>query len=378
VNQTSLSQADRHHIECWLQTIKSVGASSYRLIPTKNKSMKRFFIGIDFSKLKFDAVLFDGKTTTVLDMKEFKNQESGFKAMTKWIKSMTTSDSSRWLFCGEHTGLYCIAFGKYMVQKKYDFWLEPGLRIKYSQGMTRGKSDKIEAIQIADYAYRHRDKAVYHQGLNPLLEQLKDLIAYRNRLIDNKKSLEVSCNELIRVKVDNTTAEYIYQDSQKMIQSLISSIKTVEAKIQEILYQEACLKENYDLLISIKGIGMINAVLVLVFTGNFTLFSDARKFGCYCGVVPFEHSSGTSVKGRDKISHLANKSVKTSLTQAARTAVMHDASLKAYYQRKKLEGKPDRLIINNVRNKLIHRMFAVVKTRRKYENNYQHPLQFAA
>ena len=123
---------------------------------------------------------------------------------------------------------------------------------------------------------------------------------------------------------------------------------------------------------------MVNAVLVLIFTGNFTLFTDARKFGCYCGVVPFEHTSGTSVRGRNKISHLANKSVKTSLTQAARTAVMHDPVLKQYYQRKKLEGKPDRLIINNIRNKMIHTMFALIKSRQKYESNYHHPLQTAA
>lgn len=340
--------------------------------------MKRFFIGIDFSKLKFDAALFDGDANCLLDCSTFENNETGFNEMMKWIKTFTRTDSKDWLFCGEHTGLYCIALSKFMLKKGCDLWLEPGLRIKYSQGMTRGKSDKADAIQIADYAFRHQDKAVSYQGLDPALEQVKDLMAYRNRLIESKKSLEVASKELMRVKETDTTVNYIYNDSQKMIQSLIDSIKSVELKIHDLIHQDASITENYNILTSIKGIGMVNAVLVLIFTGNFTLFTDARKFGCYCGVVPFEHTSGTSVRGRNKISHLANKSVKTSLTQAARTAAMHDPVLKQYYQRKKLEGKPDRLIINNIRNKMIHTMFALIKSRQKYESNYHHPLQTAA
>jgi transposase len=340
--------------------------------------MKKIFIGIDFSKLKFDAAILNGETSQIIDCKEFKNEGTGYNEMLKWIQNHTKMPSKDWLFCGEHTGLYCVEFSKFTNIKGYDFWLEPGLRIKQSQGMTRGKNDKIDAIRIANYAYRHKDQAVCYKSRDLILEQIKDLMAYRNRLIEAKKAIEVSSKELIRVKTNDKIAQYISDDSNILINTYKNKIKDAEDLIMELVRKEEELKENYDLLTSIKGIGMINSILVLVFTNNFTLFSDARKFGCYCGVVPFSHSSGTSVGKRDKISQLANKSIKASLTQAARTAVMYDAVLKAYYERKLKEGKNKKLVINNVRNKLIHIMFATIKSRQKYEANYIHPLQQAA
>ncbi|MFI5132002.1 MAG: transposase [Chitinophagales bacterium] len=108
----------------------------------------------------------------------------------------------------------------------------------------------------------------------------------------------------------------------------------------------------------------------LIKTKNFTRFTNGKKFSCYCGSAPFEHSSGTSIKKRTRISHLADKSMKTLLTQAAKTAIQHDKELKQYYQRRTDMGKSKRSTMNVVRNKLIHRMFAVIKRQTPYINQY--------
>ena len=105
-------------------------------------------------------------------------------------------------------------------------------------------------------------------------------------------------------------------------------IRNCEKLIESLIKQDISLSINYKLMNSVKGIGLVNAVLILVATANFTLFDDARKFGCYCGVVPFEYSSGTSVRGRTRVSHMANKKIKTALTQAAQNSVMYDPVLK--------------------------------------------------
>lgn len=340
--------------------------------------MKRFFIGIDFSKQKFDAAIFDSVESLTIEVREFENAEDGYKLMLKWVKQTTKFAAKECFFCGEHTGLYSLEFSKFSLKEGLDFWLESGLKIKQSFGMVRGKTDKTDAILIAEYAFRFQDKAVLFKGVDQVLEQIKDLYAFRKRLLDFKNSLKVSSRELYRVKSDDNIASYINDNSAEIIMKIESQIKDIEKRIRELLKLNSQVWENYQFLTSIKGIGMINALLALIVTGNFTLFTDPRKYGCYSGVVPFSHKSGTSVRGKDRVSHMANKMVKANLTQAARCAVRFDPNLRQYYQRKILEGKNERLVINNVRNKLIHIMFAVVRNRQKYDENFQHSLSKAA
>ncbi len=98
----------------------------------------------------------------------------------------------------------------------------------------------------------------------------------------------------------------------------------------------------------------------------FTRYENAKQLACYCGVVPFEHSSGTSIKKRSKVHHMANKTLKKQLHLCALSAKTYDPELKAYFERKVKEGKPKMLVINNVRNKLVHRICAVIKKQQPY------------
>jgi len=340
--------------------------------------MKKIFIGIDFSKLKFDASICNGETKEKIGSHTFVNEMSGFNESIKWIASMTKTKRSEWLFCGEFTGIYSYALPVFLSKKKIDICLESGLRIKLTQGIQREKTDPVDAFKIAEYASRHEDKLRLFTPLSETLDGLKDLLAFRERLIKAKKMFQISSKELKLVKQKGVIAEYINVDSRLEMKSLEDKIKSCENKMKELIKSELDLNENYEFLISIKGIGLVNAVTMLAITANFTSFTDPRKFGCYCGVVPFRYTSGTTVKGRTKISKLANKKVKSLLTQAARTCIMHDAEMKSYYQRKIAEGKSDKIVINNVRNKLIHRMFAVVLNKTKYDPNYLNPLKQAS
>ena len=140
--------------------------------------------------------------------------------------------------------------------------------------------------------------------------------------------------------------------------------------MQKIMDSATELKENYELLTGIKGIGAVNAIAFIILTDNFTLFDNPRQFACHTGMAPFGQESGTSIHKTPRTSKTANKDMKPLLTQAARCAVRYNAELRTYYQRKISEGKKDKVVINNVRNKLIHRVFAVVKHRTPYMDNY--------
>ena len=136
------------------------------------------------------------------------------------------------------------------------------------------------------------------------------------------------------------------------------------------------MQNSLRLLSSIPGIGLVTAVALILATNNFTAFDDGRKFASYCGVAPFEHTSGTSIRGRTvrrtaKTSHLANKRIKTLLSNEAASAIQSDEELKAYFHRKVAEGKSRRgtakmVVINAIRAKLINRVFATINRGTEY------------
>lgn len=336
--------------------------------------MKKLFIGIDFSKLKFDVAVLNGDTKEIVSTNIFDNQANGYAEFVAWVKENFVCKKSHILFCGEHTGYYSSNLSIFLAESGYDLWLVSGLQMKLSQGIKREKTDKIDACYIADYAFRYQDKAFIYSPVSTALQEMKDLLSYRERLVEFKKILVTSAGEMKNVRTTESS-DYINEQSHKQIKDLSQRISDCEKRIESVIKQDVSLATNYKLMNSVKGIGLVNAALILAATANFTLFTDPRKFGCYCGVVPFKHSSGTSVRGKTRISHLANKKIKTALTLAARNSVRYDPELKAYYERKIAEGKNKFLAINNVRNKLIHRIFAVVRDGQKYNENYIHPLR---
>ena len=339
--------------------------------------MKKVFIGIDFSKLKFDVAIYSVESKAIVSTEVFENEEVVFDLFLKWVKEKTSCSKSGILFCGEHTGYYSGKLSLFLHEAGYDMWLVSGLEMKLTQGIKRNKTDRVDACKIAEHAYRYQDKVVLFQPVSKALEEIRELLSYRERLVETRKVLTTSAQEMKRVK-DNTSCDYVYQDSIGYIKRMNASVRDCEKRIEALLKQDISLKTNYKLVSSVVGIGLVNAALILVATDNFTKFDNPRKFGCYCGVVPFEHSSGSSVRGKTRVSKMANRRIKTTLTLAARNSVRFDPELKEYYERKISEGKNSWLVLNNVKNKLIHRIFAVVRDGQMYEKQYIHPLKQAA
>lgn len=339
--------------------------------------MKKVFIGIDFSKLKFDAAIYSADTKTIVSSEVFDNEQSSYVSFLQWVKKNTHCQKSGLLFCGEHTGYYSGNLSVFLYESGYDMWLVSGLEMKLTQGIKRSKTDRIDACRIAEYAYRYQDKVQLYQPASKSLDEIRELLSYRERLVETRKVLTTSAKEMKRVK-NNGSCDYIYQESLEYIRKINASVRDCEKRIEALLKKDTALITNYKLVSSVVGIGLVNAALILVATANFTLFDSPRKFGCYCGVVPFEHSSGTSVRGKKRVSKMANRNLKTKLTLAAQNAVRFDPELKEYYQRKLNDGKNNWLVLNNVKNKLIHRIFAVVRDGQMYEKQHIHPLKQVA
>lgn len=110
--------------------------------------------------------------------------------------------------------------------------------------------------------------------------------------------------------------------------------------------------------------------MTIAYTENFTSFTDPRKYAVYVGVIPFDNSSGTSIKGKKRVSQFANKEIKQELNQAAKAAITHDHEIKDYAERK-LKNKCYPLVLNNVKFKLILRMFSLVNRGEMFVENYR-------
>lgn len=142
----------------------------------------------------------------------------------------------------------------------------------------------------------------------------------------------------------------------------------MKKQILEVVNSDDSVKKNYELLLSIKGVGLVNAITTIVATGNFTRFQTARQYAKFCCVAPLSCQSGTSVKSGDHISKAGHNEIKSTLTEAARSAIIHDKQLKAYYERKRAEGKAHGCVMNAVKFKIICRMFAVIQRQTPYVN----------
>ncbi len=142
----------------------------------------KIFVGIDISKKTFDAALLSSYHPLAVRHACFNQNINGFHAFIAWL---TEQDAplSEVLFCMEHTGIYINGLVNYLLSVQANLWVEMPLRIKRTIGLQRGGDDKVAAINIAQYAYRYRDTAKLWKPLHTAIEQLRHLVAQRDRLI---------------------------------------------------------------------------------------------------------------------------------------------------------------------------------------------------
>jgi transposase len=325
---------------------------------------KDFFIGIDVSKETLDVAVASTKNHI-----RVANSTAGFKQLMTWLKSLNIELSACW-FVFEYTGGYEYKLVQFCSSKGIAFTRFAGLEIKKSMGMQRGKSDKVDSKRIAEHGYEKLEKLTPHTSESAVIIRIKQLLTQRSGFIKDRKAHEHRAKELMAMmelsKTDPLVKNYI--SAAEFAREMTTN---TEKLIMQEVNTDGDVQLNFKLLTSIPGIGPVNALMAIAYTENFKRFADGRKFGSYCGVVPFEHSSGTSIKGKSMVHYMANKEIKASLSMAARATMTYDTEMKLYYQRRKEMGKHPMSIINEIRFKLILRMFAVVKKQRLYVDNYK-------
>jgi transposase len=314
----------------------------------------KWFVGVDISKKTLDATLFDKMALKRSPHIVVSNNLKGFKELLKWLNKQCLS-CDELLICMEHTGVYGNDLAIFLSQKSIAYSMVSPLHIKRSLGLTRGKNDKVDSFLISRFCYLHREEIKISKLPLVTIQKLRGLINERERLVKMQTTEKQVLKEL-NVQNSETSIERV----KTRLSYFVSDIDSIENEIKQIISADTEIRKNYILIRSVIGIGLVNAVLFIVYSNNFQGFTDARKYACYSGVAPFENSSGTSIRGKTKVSHLANKRIKANLSNGARSAVQNDPELRLYYNKKAQEGKKHGVIMNAVKFKLITRVFAVV------------------
>lgn len=322
--------------------------------------MKNFklVIGIDISKNTLDLCIIKDPGNRQHEFLQVCNCRKGIESIFKVLKKYEVPDSEL-LFCFENTGVYGIPLCYGLQNKEITYSMVPAIEIKRDKGLTRGKSDKTDAKDIALYAITHLHKLSFTQLPESDLMRLKLLLAERDKLVKaitlfkaTKESKDFLSKEL---------SNEILKHNSKTISILRKQLSEIENLIKSIIRQNEKIDKQLNLIQSVPGVGPQTAIQLIVSTRCFTAFDNWRKLACYAGVAPFEYTSGTSIKGKTKVSHMADKKLKSLLNMAALAAKKHDKQFKDYYERKTKEGKNGMLVMNALRCKILSRVFATIK-----------------
>jgi transposase len=322
-----------------------------------------FTLGVDVSKNTLDVCCAEIKQHI-----QIKNGTEGFVQFKKWCRTFDIKLQKCFLVM-EYTGGYEYKLIQFCESNNILYTRIPGLAIKNSLGITRGKNDKVDAGRIAQYGEEKHKLLKADKPLNEAVVKLKELLSFRKRMVRENAGYKSSIKERRHMYGDSKKDIMVKMLEQKQKEN-VKKIEVVELQLIKIVTADEKMHTNYTLLTSIKGIGKINALMTIAYTENFVSFTNPRSYAVYVGVIPFDHSSGTSIRGRKRVSHIANKELKQELNQAARSAMEWDKEMKLYGENK-MKTKCYKVVLNNIKFKLILRMFAVVKKGKMYVENYQ-------
>jgi transposase len=326
-------------------------------------------VGIDLSKLTFDAAVIVNEQPDNIRHKQFRKTQEGLLQFQDWLQQSGVILNEQTLICMEFTGLYNRMVLNFLEQSSVIVWVEMAAHIKHSLGLQRDKSDKLDAKRIALFAWRNQDEAHVWNTLNNDAQKIKDMLAQRERLVDTKIRLLVPLEEMKREGLSGE-AKQLEAYQKPVITQLDNSINKIEKAIKNIINSNEKLKSKAALVQSVKGVGFVICWYLIACTNGFEHLKNGKSLACYCGVVPFQNSSGTSIKSKPRVSHIANKKLKSLLHMGALSAIQHDPELKAYNERKIKTGKNKMCVLNAVKNKLILRIAAVLRDNKEFEENH--------
>lgn len=334
--------------------------------------MKSFVIGFDISKDKVNFCLNEAgiKVHEGEILNDLKSLKATIKQIQSLVKSLSSGDQYSIRAVMEYTGIYNNLLVSALTKTPIEINVVHAANIKSSSGIDRLKNDKVDALKIAEYGYRFADKLTVWKPLSDNMQTIKILSAKRERLVNMKKSAVQGVDDF--KKFHGSAYSKACENIDKQVATALDeAIQQIEQEINKLIEQDSELKTNYDLIQTIPGFGPVTALALLILSDNMLKFKNAKQLACYCGIAPFEKSSG-KYHGRARVSHAANKRLKTLLHMCSVSVIKTNTDFAKWYNKKVDEGKNPMSALNALRNKMLNTAFAVVSNKTQYSATYSY------
>jgi transposase len=327
----------------------------------------QFYIGVDMADASFTASVLTQPNKPSQLKEQIPNTLDGFFEFEQWLKTFDVASNNA-VICLEATGVYGESFSHYFVAKGYNVAVEPPLKVKRAFKQSGHKTDAVDSAQIAEYAYRFYDELSFFNIPSELVQKAELLIKTREHLTKQMTSDKNALQTVKRHVVRAPLAEKSYQNA---IETLQNSIKEIDKEIDRLLKQNPRYRQMIETLQSIPGVKTTLPPHLFVLTDGFTKSLSYRSLASYLGICPFERTSGTSLRQKPRSRGFGPPVMRKLLHLAARSVCTHNPVFRSYYLRKQAEGKPPRLVLNNVANKLLKIICAILNSEKQYSRNYK-------
>jgi len=313
-------------------------------------------LGIDIAKQRVEvALLVEGKVKN----KSFKNAPDGFEALALWLRKLGIQQVSA---CLEATGNYGEDLAIYLHEAGHTVSIVNPARIKgFAQSeLTRTKTDKVDAGIIARFCLAMKPESWIPPS--PEIRSLRALVRRADSLIDMRSQEK---NRL------GTAHESVTPLIKEHIDYLDKEIKKVRDQIADLIDRDPNLRQKKDLLASIPGIGMATIAALLADLDNLGKFTHVRQLVAFIGLAPRETLSGSSIKGKPRLCKTGNARLRKALYMPALVSIRYNPIMIAFYNRLKEKGKNGKVIVCAIMRKLVHVIFGILKSGKKYDPNYK-------
>jgi len=325
------------------------------------------WIGIDVSKDTLDVCLL--RASGKEKHKEFNNDAAGHAKLLRWVQHLVGEEVCH--YCLESTGSYSMAVAHFLAEAEQRVSIVNPARIKYA-GMAQGvgnKTDKADARLIADYC-RKEQPALWRAAA----PEVRVLVALVRRLHSVQELVVQEQNRLAAPGLPSVVRTSLKKSSR----FLAAEVKRLQKQIKEHIDRQPGLKADQELLLSIPGIGETTAHELLGEMPDVTQFVSAQAMAAYAGLAPREHSSGSSVRKRTRLSKTGNSHLRRALYFPAVSAVQWNPLVRAHYERLRAKGKGKMVALGAAMRKLLMIAYGVLKSRQKFDPNWQQNPRVAA
>jgi len=313
-------------------------------------------LGIDIAKQKLDAALLvDGKTKH----KTCKNSAEGFETLMVWLEKQGIQKVHA---CLEATGNYGEDLAIYLHEAGHIVSIVNPARIKgFGQSeLIRTKTDKIDAALIGRFCLAMKPGPWIPP--TPAIRSLRALVRRVDSLIDMRSQ------EKNRISTAHESVIFLIKEH---IAYLNQEIEKIRQQIADLIGQDPNLKRKHDLLDSIPGIGKATIPHILAELDDLEKFDHVRQLVAFIGLAPKETLSGSSIKGKPRLCKIGHARLRKALYMPALVSIQCNPVMIAFYNRLKDKGKNGKVIVCAIMRKLVHVIFGVLKSGKKYDPNYK-------